>query len=173
MSRRTRGDLQLILPKEGSSTVYLPKEDPSEITKVIDLQIEDFLKILNEAAQQLQLKGFLTKNFFKSPIFLIGDQELSVGCWLNEDEGNIVMLDLGDSDHLRSILVTGNCGNLAFEKRADDTEHHDEFLAVELGSIEKLREAMTTSGSNKLDLQLTVTVRVAGNSDDDQWIIPT
>ena len=79
MSKRTRGDLQLILPKEGSSTVFLLKEDSSEITKVIDLQIEDFLAKLNQAFQEQLIDDV---NFITSPGFLIGHQEVSVGLCL-------------------------------------------------------------------------------------------
>ena len=76
-----------------------------------------------------------------------------------------------NSDHLRSILLTGNCGNLAVEKR-DDIGEGSNFLSLDLGSVKELKEAMTTSGIHKLDLQLTVTARGPGNSNDDQWIIP-
>ena len=72
-----------------------------------------------------------------------------------------------NSDHLRSILVTGNCGK---EKR-DDIGEGSNFLSLDLGSVKELKEAMTTSGIHKLDLQLTVTARGPGNSNDDQWII--
>ena len=165
-SKRTRGDLQFILPKEGSSTVSLPKEDSSEITKIIDLHIEDFLGKLNETVDE---------NFIKSPRFLIGHQEVSLCFGLNQK--NNVWVDVSDGDgdtfsspNLMSILVTGNCGNLTFDKR--DDAGADEYLVVRLGSVKKLKEAMTTSSNHKLDLQVTLTVLVPGDSDDDQWIIP-
>ena len=173
MSKRSRGDLQLILPKEGSSTASLPKEDSSEVTKVIDLQIEDFLAKMNQATQE-QISDCV--NFINSPGFLIGHQEVSVGCWFNEEDededNNSVMLGVENvnSDHLRSMSVTGNCGNLAVEKR--DYAKGVEFLSVELGSVEELREAMTTTGNHKLDLQMTLTALVTGDSCGDQWIIP-
>ena len=58
----------------------------------------------------------------------------------DEDEDEIInIVRLGvengdiDSDHLRSILVTGNCGNLAVEKREDNGKGSD-FLANEMST---------------------------------------
>ena len=170
-----RGDLKFILPKEGSSNVSLPKGFSSKITKTIDLHIEDFLGKLNEAVQ----KQWVLTNFIQSPRFLIGHQEVLVSCWFNEaEDNNFVMLDVGDGDyscaHLKSILVTGNCGNLTLKKRrdADNGVNWKKDLAVEIGSIKELKEAMTTTGNHKLDLQVTATVVVPENSDEDQWIFP-
>ena len=72
------------------------------------------------------------------------------------------------------MLVTGNCGNLAFEEEAYD---EDGALSVELGSIEELTEAMTSSGNHKLDIQVTFTVAVKSQTvksetDGIEWIIP-
>ena len=39
------------------------------------------------------------------------------------------------------------------------------------GSPKELKEAMTSTANHKLDLPLTVTARVSGDSGDDQWII--
>ena len=165
MAKRTRGDLQLILPKDGSPSVHLPREN---FTKTIDLHIEDFLGKLNEAVQNIGVD----ENFIISPSFIIGDKKVFVGCWIGED--NIVNLRVVNYDgfqHLISMLVTGNCGNLTLEKR-DGDEYGCVVLFVELGSIEELKEAMTNSGNHKLDLQVTVTVLVPGNNDDNcQWII--
>ena len=124
-SKKTKGDLQFILPKEGSSTVSQPKEESSEVTKIIDLTVEDFMGKLNEAVQQ-QLETFI-----KSPSFLIGGQTVSVGCWIS---GNTIFAEVGESDHLKSLKVTGNCGNLAFEDTADDARYDIKRLDVPLGS---------------------------------------
>ena len=132
MSKKTKGDLEFILPKdpkEGPSTVSLPKENSSKVTKIIDFHIEDFLVKLNEAVQQLQLSP---DDFIKSPSFLIGHQEVSVGVWINndgeDDEENGVMVGVGDSEHLKSLIVTGNCGNLAFEGR--DVDDGGDYMNV-------------------------------------------
>ena len=67
---------------------------------------------------------------------------------------------------LTLIGVTGTCGNLRIE-------HEDlKCGAKGLGSIEQLREAMTTSGNHKLDLKVTLTVEVPRDGSDDRWIIP-
>ena len=173
MSKRTKGDLQFILPKEGSATVSLPKDYSSKITKVIDLHIEDFLGKLNETVQGVDT---VDTELISSPKFLIGHQEVYVSCWYNKD--NCVMTDVGDDcgscPLLKSILVTGYCGNLTFEKRKDagDGINWRQDLTVELGSIEELTEAMTNSGNHKLDLHVTATVIVHENSEDDKWIFP-
>ena len=166
----------MILPKDGSPSVHLSREDSSKvtITKTIDLHIEDFLGKLNEAVQNQRVD----EDFVTSPRFIIGDQKLFVGCWIDED--NIVdlrvVIDVRSNDeifvHLISMLVTGNCGNLSLEKSDGDYDDWNELLYVDLGSIEELKEAMTNSGNHKLDLQVTVTVLVPGNNDDNgQWII--
>ena len=71
--------------------------------------------------------------------------------------------------------VTGNIGNLTFEKsdEAGANQKMCEALAVELGSVEELKEAMINTGNHKLDLQVTVTVLVTLDSDEheEQWII--
>ena len=69
---------------------------------------------------------------------------------------------------MRSILVTGHVGNLTFEKRVDGNKC--EQLIVELGSVEKVKEAMTNSGNHSVDLQLTVTASMT--SYNKEWIIP-
>ena len=172
MSKGTRGDIQLILPKDGSPSVHLPREDSSKvtITKTIDLHIEDFLGKLNEAVQNQRVG----EEFITSPRFIIGDQKVFVGCWIDEDNSlNLRVVNDDDEglENLISMLVTGSCGNLTLEKR-DGDEYGCVVLFVELGSIEELKEAMTNSGNHKLDLQVTVTVLVPGNNDDNsQWII--
>ena len=66
--------------------------------------------------------------------------------------------------------MTGSCGNLTFEKRDDSGEWEDcDVLSVGLGSIAKLKKAMTTTGNHKLDMQLTITALL---TEDDEWIIP-
>ena len=167
MSKRTRGDLQLILPKDGSPSVHLPREN---FTKTIDLHIEDFLGKLNEAVHNKRKRW--DEDFITSPSFIIGPQKVFVTCYCWIDEDNIVDLRVVNDEgleHLISMLVTGNCGNLTLEKR-DGEEYGDEVLGVELGSVEELKEAMTNSGNHKLDLQVAITV--PGNNDDNgQWII--
>ena len=177
-SKRTRGDIQFILPKEGSS-ISLLKEDPSKVTKIIDLQIEDFLERLNKAVE----KRLVNENFLESPKFILGDQQVSVNVSLtfNEDDEYCIWVDVynhgsGRYCDLRSILVTGNCGNLVLENREDADDDDGlgcETLRVELGSIEELKKAMNTTGNPKLDLQVTVTAMVTedtGDRDRDQWI---
>ena len=173
MSKRTRGDLKFVLPKEGSTSVSLPREDSAKETKIIDLQIDDFMMKLKGAVQNLSMKLVdECADFIKSPRFIIGDQKVFVSCRIDEDNSvNLRVVNDEGLEHLISMLVTGNCGNLTFEKR-DGEEYGDEVLGVKLGSIEELKEAMTNSGNHKLDLQMTVTVLVPGNNDDNcQWII--
>ena len=152
------------MPKEGSSALSLPKEDSSKVTKIIDLQIEDFLEKINR------------KTVIKSPRFVMSHHELSVYVWFADE--NIVCVDVSDVDgnadwssDPRSILVTGDCGNLTLEKRKDAGGAGNE-LYVELGSIEELKKDMTTSGNHKLDVHVTLTLMKTGKSEDDQWIIP-
>ena len=159
-SQRKKVDLQFFLPKKGSSTVSLPKKGPFKTTetKTIDLHIEDFLERLNDP-------------FIESPSVLIGEQRVFVYFWFDEDNIRVdVTVDKsgGVCCDVRSILVIGHVGNLTFEKRAD--ENKCERLIVELGSVEKVKEAMTNSGNHSMDLQLTLTAvtwEVA-----DEWIIP-
>ena len=171
-----RVDLQFILPKKGSSTGLLPKEDSSKNTetKTIDLHIEDLLERLNDAVQ----RKIGDQSFTVSPVFLLGEQRVhaSFFCLNNRLYVEVCVADDGGYYcDLRSILVTGSCGNLTLEKRTDAgaDEKQCDGLFVELGSIEDLKEAMNTSGNHKLDLQLTITALVTGGWDDnDQWIIP-
>ena len=145
-----------LLPKKGSSYVHLP-DDSSKVTqmKVTDLQIEDFLERLNEAVQN--------EDFIKSPKFDIGGQLLQVGIYIADN--NCVYVSTDVYSDLTSIGVSGTCGNLRIGPKTTSSGF------VNLGSIEELQEAMTTSGNHKLDLQVTVTATVPRNSDDDQWII--
>ena len=145
-----------LLPKKGSSYVHLP-DDSSKVTqiKVTDLHIEDFLERLNEAVQN--------EDFIKSPKFDIGGQLLQVGIYIADN--NCVYVSTDVYSDLTSIGVSGTCGNLRIGPKTTSSGF------VNLGSIEELQEAMTTSGNHKLDLQVTVTATVPRNSDDDQWII--
>ena len=176
MSKRTRGDLKFVLPKKGSTTVSLPREDSAKETKIIDLQIDDFMMKLKGAVQNLSMKLVdECADFIKSPRFIIGDQGVFVRLWINEYD--IVNLDIVNDegvDHLMSMLLTGSCGNLTLEKRDEWKKGRKglDSLGVMLGSTDKLEKAMTNSGNLKLDLQLTVTALVTGESGDDQWIIP-
>ena len=159
-SQSTEGVLQFSLPKKGSSTVSLPKKGPFKTTetKTIDLHIEDFLERLNDP-------------FIESPSVLIGEQRVFVYFWFDEDNIRVdVTVDKsgGVCCDVRSILVTGHVGNLTFEKRVDGNKC--EQLIVELGSVEKVKEAMTNSGNHSVDLQLTVTASMT--SYNKEWIIP-
>ena len=170
MSKRTRGDLQLILPREGSSTVSLLKEDSTKVTKIIDFQIEDFMIKLNDGVRIQDLDG--NGDFLESPRVVIGEQGVCFSCWIHEsDDVSLRVVNDEGCDNLMSLLVTGNCGNLTLEKSEKD-ENGLEVLCVELGSMEELKNAMTNSGNHKLDLQVTVTFMVPENKDDNgQWII--
>ena len=170
MSKRTKGDFQFFLPKEDSSTVPLPED---EITKTIDLHIEDFLEKLSN------LVDWRTdEEFISLPRVLIGNYRVHVRFWHNEDHSvflEVENFDDGKYCNLRSVLVTGNIGNLALEERidADPFEKISPNLPVKLGFVEELKESMTSSGNPKLDLQLTLTMLVTGDNDEheDQWII--
>ena len=159
----------MILPREGSSTVSLPKEESAKVTKIIDFQIEDFMTKLNGVRKQ-DLDG--CGDFLESPRVVIGEQGVCFSCWIHEsDDVSLRVVNDEGCDNLMSLLVTGNCGNLTLEKSEKD-ENGLDVLCVELGSMEELKEAMTNSGNHKLDLQVTVTVLVPENKDDnDQWII--
>ena len=161
-------DVQFFLPKEGSSTTHLPQEDPSEITKTIGIHIEDFLERLNSGLRNEE--GV----FISSPESAIGYGSANI--WLavfSEDDIiiGVQVLCSGNGNGQRdpepkSLSVRGICGNLSFEK----SEAH---WCVEIGSIEELTEAMTSSGNHKLDFQCTATVSLAEmDADDREWIIP-
>ena len=167
-SRSTEGNLQFILPKEGSATVSLPQEDSSQVTKIIDLHIEDFME---------KMKNMGNADIFTSPKLFIGDQEVVVIFHVAPNQlgvgVNVHAVD-DDKHHcdLRSILLTGNVGNLTFEKREDGVRKKRENLVVKLGSMEEVKESMTTSGNHRLDLQVTLTASVIKGSINGQWIIP-
>ena len=173
MSKRTKGDFQFFLPKEGSSTVPLPED---EITKTIDLHIEDFLKKLNDLSD-----CYTDHEFISLPRVLMGKYRVHVRFWHNEDHSvflEVENFDDGKYCDLRSLLVTGNIGNLALEERidADPFEKICPNLPMKLGFVEELKESMTSTGNHKLDLQLTLKVLVTGDIGDndeheDQWII--
>ena len=168
-SQSTEVDVQFFLPKEGSSTTHLPQEDPSEITKTIGIQIEDFLERLNSGLRNEE--GV----FISSPESAIGYGSANI--WLSVfSEDDIIIgvqvLCSGNGNGQRdpepkSLSVRGICGNLSFEK----SEVH--WCCVEIGSIEELTEAMTSSGNRKLDFQCTATVSLSEmDADDREWIIP-
>ena len=174
--RITEGNLQFILPKEGSANVLLPRKDSSVITRIIDIQIEDFLERLN---------GDLVKNrFIALPRVLIGDREVSVNfclAWGNSvtvavSVATVLKSILPDDDayqcDLRSILLTGHVGNLTFEERGGAAVKKCGSLNVVLGSMEEVEEAMTTSDNHRFDLQVILTASVTKGSNNDHWIIP-
>ena len=76
----------------------------------------------------------------------------------------------------KTMLLTGNCGNLTFKNRdfQQEIEKTDWHVKWELGSIEELKKAMTSIGNYKLDLKVTLTVAeiVTDTGGDEQWIIP-
>ena len=74
MSQRTEGDLQFILPKKGSATLSVHQEDSSDVTKTIDLLIEDFQEKLNDAVQ----RQILNEEFITSSRFPIGGYQHAV-----------------------------------------------------------------------------------------------
>ena len=138
------------------------------VTKTIGLLVEDFLERINEAVQSQEDFSI------ESSIFPIGSlggiilelvsEELGseygyikLRAWLAPEE---TPLDL------RRIKVTGVCGNLNIR------ENESEFDFVDLGIIDMLKEAMTTSGNHKLDLQLTFHLKAEMKTDNCQWIIP-
>lgn len=138
------------------------------VTKTIGLLVEDFLERINEALQSQEDFSI------ESSIFPIGSlggivlelvsEELGseygyikLRAWLAPEE---TPLDL------RRIKVTGVCGNLNIR------ENESEFDFVDLGCIDMLKEAMTTSGNHKLDLQLTFHLKAEMKTDNCQWIIP-
>ena len=165
-------DIRLLLPKEGSSAIHLAQEVPTEITKTISLQIEDFLERL-ERLEGLEHEQTDSVDVFKSPTLLIGDHKVFVECWCHELNRLYVEVET-DIAVLRSILVTGNCGNLAIEESGNDKDGYF-FLSAEIGSLEELKRAMTSSGNHQLDLRVTVAVNVAvteNRDDNDEWIIP-
>ena len=134
-------------------------------TKVIELNIEDFLAKLNNAVQ----RQAVDEDFIESPGFFIGDQALTVGFSFDEDNRVVVNLcahDFSNKYRMMSMLMTGICGNLALKEEFGSAAG---FRGLELGSIAELKEAMTTSGNHKLDLQVTLTALLI---DNDQWIIP-
>ena len=178
MSQRTEGDLQFILPKKGSATLSVHKEDSAKITKTIDLLVEDFQEKLNDALDRYIVSS---EDFITSPTFLIGAKPATVGIILYGfcPVSVFVCVGMEDKDDLNSIVLTGHghCGNLTLTL-GNETEwslygrEHVEML--KLGSIDELKEAMNTSGNHRLDLQVTVTSPVTRGSygDEDQWIIP-
>ena len=172
MSQRTEGDLQFILPKKGSSTLSVHQEDSSDVTKTIDLLIEDFQEKLNDAVQ----RQILNEEFITSPRFPIGGYQYAVVSIFMP--GNYpdrvfvyVWMEEMEMDDIKSILLTGHCGKLTFTLKSQFTKKKDGWF-VKLGSIDELQEAMNTTGNHKLDLQVTVTASVTRDSDEDQWIIP-
>ena len=75
-----------------------------------------------------------------------------------------------DFGQFLNMKVTGNCGNLTLEKNVGTSNRiYHEVLDVELGTCEKLKEAMTISGNHNLDLQLVI---IAFDTWDSVWINP-
>ena len=128
MSKRTRGDLQFILPKEDSTTVSQPEK---VITKTIDLQIEDFLEKLNDLEYSPTCEDFITL-----PRVLMGNYRVPITFWYNNHKSVCLDITIGDGIYcnLRSMHVTCNIGNLTFEKsdEAGANQKMCEALAVEL-----------------------------------------
>ena len=164
-SQCTEVDVQFVLTKKRSSA-NLPQEDPPKTTKTIGLRIPDFLEKLNDG-KKLNWDDFIT-----APKFRMADPGGCVGLYIYQDiTGHLYIRAESprEYDKLKSIGVTGICGNLALEK--NDVVIHDDYVCVELGSKEELKEAMTSSGNHKLDLQVTLTA-VENKADESKWIIP-
>ena len=164
-SQGTEGSLQFFLEKKWPEEDEYPWPWNNKIAETIGLHIEDFLERLNEAVENHRVD----EDFIKSPRFLIRDQRVFLGIYVAKS--NVVCVRANTSDAFfylfRSIEVKGYCGLHALE-RSKCVVPWDR-LQVELGSIEKLKEAMTTSGNHKLDLQVTVTEEK--QEFDDGWTI--
>ena len=134
------------------------------ITKTIDLHFEDFMEKLNEAHIQEEI-------FIESPTFPVGSVggvsvDLRVESGEDGHDGDVsVRVWVEESLMLRSIRLTGECGNLTFNE--DDSD--DWFY---LASFNRLKEAMITSGNHNLKLQLKITFVVVMETDNSQWTIP-
>ena len=175
-SRSKEGDVGFFLPKKDFPTVSpaLPEEyssDTTKITKTVDLHIEDFLERLNDAVQ----RQAVDEDFITSPRIIMGHQIVYVSFFFDVNNDVYVYPNpnsycSGTEPHPRAFKVTGNCGNLNFEEGNCAGAWNRLRMSLKLGSIEKMKEAMTTTGSNKLDLQVTLTRKT--EADDSEWIIP-
>ena len=168
------GQSRYFLPKKCFSTVppALPEDEYfsmiTEISKTIELHIEDFLERLNDVQR-------VRDDFITSPRIFIGHQ-LDVFVSIYVDVNNDVRLYpfSRDCDQLnpKFIKVTGYCGNLAFDN--ENCAGAWSRCDVKLGSRDELKEAMTTSGNNKMDLQVTLTeqgIKDIGSDGPSEWII--
>ena len=152
-----------------ASTVSPPKED-SEITKIIDLHIEDFQELLQPESEE--------GDFIKTSGFNIGGQPVSASFYYDKSSLS-VLVDIYPvvvepwigGLKFTSIHVTGYFGKKKIDKKKDfpgGIEANDGWFSSELGSVAELKEAMTTSGNYKLDLQVAFTALIF---DSDLWIM--
>ena len=160
------------LPKKCFSTVppALPEDEYfsmiTEISKTIELHIEDFLERLNDVQR--------VRDFITSPRIIIGHQPVFVSIYVDVNNDVRLYPFSRDCDQLnpKFIKVTGYCGNLAFDN--ENCAGAWSRCDVKLGSRDELKEAMTTSGNNKMDLQVTLTeqgMKDIGSDGPSEWII--
>lgn len=99
-----------------------------------------------------------------------------VGFYCVDDlvEVEVYVEDNPEYCRLKSIFVTGSCGNLTFEKRKDAPSADDDGvkclqLNLVLGSVEELKKAMTDTGNHRLDIQVTITALTIVHAHE-MWI---
>ena len=171
-SQRNKVDVQFVLPKKRSATINLSEEDPSKITKTIGLHIEDFLEKIGLKEERRH-----DSIIIKSPPFFIRDQPLVLNIRMPNCDccPADITLDVSTVNGewktpiLKSIGVTGICGDLTFKE--NNNGDRDGYFYVDLGPSYELKEAMTSSGNRKLDLQVTVTGWGEAEAATE-WIIP-
>ena len=149
--------------------LFLPKKENSILSnKTFDVCIEDFLEKLNGAAEKVEDN----QDFIQSPNILIGDHQVFLGIF--KDAGSIslgIQTSLGAQFKERNVIlkfveVEGVCGNAPVKGKTVVCDlPGNESLAVKLEKIEQLKDAMITSGSHKLDLQVYLII------EESEWII--
>ena len=150
--------------------LFLPKiEDCFLSTKTFDVCIEDFLEKLNGDAEKVEDN----EDFIQSPDIVIGDHLVSLGIY--KEAGSIWLgvrtlgVHLKEMNIILKLLeVEGVCGNAPVKGKSSNVVCHlpgNDSLAAELEKIEHLKDAMTTSGNHKLDLQVDLIIEESG------WIV--
>ena len=151
-------DAKLFLPKK--------KGDPSVNKKTFDVCIEDFLEKLNGDAEKVEDN----EDFIQSPDIVIGDHLVSLGIykeagsiWLGVRALGVLIKEMNII--LKLLEVEGVCGNAPVKRNSVCDLPGDNCLAAELEKIEHLKDAMTTSGNHKLDLQVDLII------EESEWIV--
>ena len=160
--------------REGEADLkfFLPKRENSTISKTLEVCIEDFLEKLGDAERLAD-----GADFIQLPEVTIGYHQVTVT--IDKSGENIyVSLQTSLSPRnkemniiqrgiiLEACKVEGVCGNLSFEEEEVDVCNDPGYsTSVKMKSIKELKEAMTTSGSHKLDLKITLTMV------ENQWIV--